>query len=117
MKVAFLANSFHLKMTKSSDFFIDLLRRAFDDVHVIPFMEAWSVVPRSTWDLLVVWMALVDPRELEAFGVPRVVLDYCIRVKQFKIFSLSTTFLNRRGYAALRTIYRMAKSLFKGIRK
>src|SRR5208283_607556 len=104
MRVAFLANSFHLNMTKSSDFFIELLRKAFGDVHVIPFKEAWAVIPKSKWDLLVVWMDLVPPKELEAFGVPRVVLvpmsdyspherEYWIRYKQFKIFSFSTTFL------------------------
>jgi hypothetical protein len=105
MRVAFLANSFHLTMTKSSDFFIELLRKAFDDVHVIPLKEAWAVIPRSKWDLLVVWMALVEPRELEAFGVPRVVLvpmsDYSphervfwTQYMQFNIFSLSATFLD-----------------------
>jgi len=105
MRVAFLANTFHLKMTKSSDFFIELLKRAFDDVHVISFKEAWSVIPRSKWDMLIVFMALVEPEELEAFGVPQVVLvpmtDYCphvreywIRYKQFKVFCLSTTLLS-----------------------
>ena len=110
MKVAFLANSFHLKTTKSSDFFIDLLRRAFDDVHVIPFKEAWSIIPKSKWDLLVVWMDLMEPKELEALGVPRVVLvpmfdnspherEFWIRYSRFKILSFSTTFLSElRGW-------------------
>ena len=104
MRVAFLANSFHLKMTKSSDFFIRLLNKAFDDVHVIPFSEAWTVIPRSNWDMIIVWMELVTPEELEAFGVRQVVLvpmsDYCpherdywVRYKQFKVFCLSTTLL------------------------
>jgi glycosyltransferase involved in cell wall biosynthesis len=104
MRVAFLANSFHLKMTRSSDFFIDFLRKAFDDVHVIPLSEAWAEIPRHKWDLLVVWMAIVKPEELEAFGIPRVVLvpmyDYCPHIREFwdkyrkfRVVCLSTTLL------------------------
>jgi hypothetical protein len=105
MRVAFLANSFHLKMTKSSDFFIDFLRRSFDELHVIPYKEAWVEIPKYKWDLLIVWMALVEPEELEAFGVPRVVLvpmyDYCphtrdywAKFKKFRVICLSKTLLD-----------------------
>jgi hypothetical protein len=74
MNVAFLANSFHLKKTKSADFFIDLLRASFGEVEVIPHSEAWVRLPRRRWDLIVVWQHRYPPEVLEAFGSDRVVL-------------------------------------------
>jgi Glycosyltransferase len=102
MRVAFLANSFHLKMTKSSDFFIEFLKGAFNEVQVIPLKEAWVEVPKRKWDMLVVFMALVPPQELEAFHVPRVALvpmydncphtlEFWEKYRQFKVVCLSKT--------------------------
>lgn len=102
LKVAFLANSFHLSTTKSSDFFIDLLRDSFGDVAVIPSKEAWAELPGKHWDLLIVWQRRYPPQELEAFGADRVVLlpmyDDCphdeafwSRYKKFKVFCFSST--------------------------
>ena len=74
MKVAFLANSFHLNKTKSADFFIDLLRENFGNVRVIPHKEAWAELPRHRWDLIVIWQHRYPPQEVEAFKADRVVL-------------------------------------------
>ena len=102
MNVAFLANSFHLKETKSADFFIDLLRAFFGAVEVIPHKEAWAKLPKRRWDLIVVWQHRYPPEELEAFGADRVVLvpmyddtpldeeSWC-KYKNFKIFCFSST--------------------------
>jgi len=102
MNVAFLANSFHLKKTKSADFFIDLLKTSFGSVEVIPHKEAWALLPRQKWDLIVVWQHRYPPEELEAFGADRVVLvpmyddtpqeeSYWAKYKNFKVFCFSST--------------------------
>jgi glycosyltransferase involved in cell wall biosynthesis len=74
LRAVFLANSFHLKRTKSSDFFISLMRETFDEVRVIPFKEAWAQIPGRRWDALVVFMGLMHRRELEALGIRNVLL-------------------------------------------
>ena len=102
MKVAFLANSFHLAKTHSSDFFIEMLRGFFGDVSVIPSKEAWAELPKKKWDLLIVWQKRYAPEELEAFGAGSVVLvpmyDDCphaeafwAKYKSFKVFCFSST--------------------------
>ena len=102
MNVAFLANSFHLKKTKSADFFIDLLRASFETVDVIPHKEAWAELPKRKWDLIVVWQHRYQPEELEAFGADRVVLvpmyddtpldeSFWRKYQNFKVFCFSST--------------------------
>lgn len=102
MKVAFLANSFHLKKTKSADFFIEFLRAHFESVTVIPHKEAWVELPGHAWDLIVVWQHRYEPGELEAFGADRVVLVpmyddtpldevFWRKYKDFKVFCFSST--------------------------
>jgi hypothetical protein len=102
MQVAFLANSFHLKKTKSANFFIDFLRAEFGNVVVVPHKEAWARLPKHAWDLLVVWQKCYTPEELEAFGAQRVVLVpmyddirldgvYWKKYKKFKVFCFSST--------------------------
>jgi len=102
MNVAFLANSFHLKRTHSSDFFINLLREAFGTVDVIPHKEAWAELPKRKRDLIVVWQHRYPPEVLEAFGADRVVLvpmyddtpldeAFWSKYRRFKVFCFSST--------------------------
>jgi glycosyltransferase involved in cell wall biosynthesis len=102
MNVAFLANSFHLKETKSADFFIALLGASFGQVKVIPHKEAWSELPKRRWNLIVVWQHRYRPEELEAFGAGSVVLvpmyddtpldeGFWRKYKSFKVFCFSST--------------------------
>ncbi len=102
MKTAFLAMSVHINRTRSSDFFIAILREFFGDVTVIPHERVWIDVPKTKWDLIVVWQARYTARELEAFGADRVVLvpmyddvpfdeAYWARYRQFKVFCFSST--------------------------
>lgn len=102
MKVAFLAMSNHIRITHSSDFFIETLRALFGDVTVILHERAWIEIPRTKWDLLIVYQKRYRPEELEAFGADRVVLvpmlddctldeSYWRRYKQFKVFCFSRT--------------------------
>lgn len=106
MKVAFLANSFHLQKTKSTDFLIDLLRDWFGSVTVIPHKEAWAQLPGTRWDLLVSFQHMWAPAELDAFGAARTVLvpmyDDCPKEKHqwdpylgFRILSFSRTLGDR----------------------
>jgi hypothetical protein len=74
VNVAFLANSFHLKKTKSVDFLIKILKRDFGEVTIVPHKEAWAELPKKKWGLLVVFQKKYSPQELEAFGAERVVL-------------------------------------------
>jgi hypothetical protein len=87
MRVAIVALSFHLNTTQSSGFFIDILRRSFDDFHVISDGDAWYEIPRLKPDILIVWQKIFSPAELECFGVKNIVLvpmyDACPHTKEF----------------------------------
>jgi Glycosyl transferases group 1 len=119
MKVAFLANSYHLAKTHSSQFFIDLLRNWFENVTVIPHEDAWTRMP-GRWDLVVVWQHWFGRTELEAFGSRSVVLvpmfDECpldfgfwSKYKGCKVLCFSQTLADRIepwGFECLRVSYR-----------
>jgi len=105
MNIAFLANSFHLTKTKSTDFLIDLLREWFGAVSVIPHKDAWARLPGTKWDLIVSFQHMWAPAELEAFGALRTVLvpmyDDCPKDRNawepylgFRILSFSSTLGN-----------------------
>ena len=100
MNVAFLANTYHLTKTRSSQFFIDLLREWFGEVAVVPNQDVWARLPGTRWDLIVVWQHQFRPEELEAFGAKSVVLapmyddcpndeDYWVRYRGFKVLCFS----------------------------
>lgn len=102
MNVAFLANTYHLTKTRSSQFFIDLLKTWFDEVVVVPHQDVWAKLPGTKWDLIVVWQHQFRPEELEAFGARSVVLvpmyddcpkdaDYWTRYRGFKVLCFSRT--------------------------
>jgi glycosyltransferase involved in cell wall biosynthesis len=89
-------------MTHSSDFFIDLLRKLYGNVYVMPHECAWLELPKRHWDLVVVWQRHYTPEELEAFGADRVVLvpmyddcpldeGYWKDYRAFKVFCFSST--------------------------
>ncbi|HUX43074.1 MAG TPA: glycosyltransferase [Rectinemataceae bacterium] len=87
MRVALVALAFHLENTKSSLFFINVLRSAFDDFHVVADGDAWYEIPRLKPDLLIVYQRLFSPEELECFGTRNVVLvpmyDACPHTEEF----------------------------------
>jgi glycosyltransferase involved in cell wall biosynthesis len=114
MRVAFLAHSFHLTYTKSTRFLIELLQRNFESVSVILHEDAWKVLPRSDWDLLVIFQKLYPAAELEAFGIPRVVLvpmwddcpkekEFWIRYSDFRVLCFSSTLKRMLDGWGLRT--------------
>jgi glycosyltransferase involved in cell wall biosynthesis len=119
MKVAFVALSFHLNNTRSSQFFIDILKASFDDLHVVPDVEAWFEIPRLKPDLLIVWQKIFAPAELECFGAKNIVLvpmyDACPHTEEFwapyrpyKVFCFSRSlygFLKELSFDALFSRY------------
>jgi len=102
MRVAFLANSFHLSKTKSADFFIDNLRRFYGEVTVIPHKEAWAQLPGHRWDMIVAWQRQYPAEELEAFHADRTIFvpmyddtpltrEHWEKYRNFKVFCFSST--------------------------
>lgn len=105
MNVAFLANTFHLTQTRSSQFFIDLLEEWFGAVSVIAHQDVWARLPGTRWDLIVAWQHLFSPQELEAFGAKNTVLvpmfddcpqdhEFWIRYRGFPVLCFSRTLAN-----------------------
>ena len=102
MRVALVALAFHLENTKSSLFFIDLLKKAFPDFHVVADVDAWYEIPRLRPELLIVYQRQFSPDELECFGAKNVVLvpmydacphtdDYWNRYRAYKVLCFSRT--------------------------
>ena len=105
MKVAFLANSYHLDKTRSSQFFIDLLIQWFGGVSVIAHQDAWQSLPGTRWDVLITWQHLFTPQELEAFGARNTILvpmyddcpkerEFWVTYRGFKVLCFSETLAN-----------------------
>ena len=116
MRAAFLANSFHLQKTRSSDFFIDIARTTFDEVVVITSKEAWARIPGHTWDALIVWQETIAPDELDAFGIRNITLvpmyDDCphergfwLRYLPYKVFCFSRALQASLDQWGLRTMH------------
>lgn len=120
MNVGFLANTYHLTKTRSSQFFIDLLELWFGKVQVVPHQDVWAHLPGKRWDLIVVWQHQFRPEELEAFGATSIVLvpmyddcpkkqDYWERYRGFKVVCFSKTLadlLEPWGLDCYRATYR-----------
>jgi len=72
MRILFSANSFHLNKTRSSLFFIDLLKGRFT-IDVVPHKDLFSVKNLSSYDVLVVWQHHFSPQLLKATQIPRII--------------------------------------------
>jgi len=124
MRVAFVVLAFHLEHTGSSSFFIDVLKGAYEDFHVVADGDAWYEIPRLKPDLLIVWQRIFSPEELECLGVRNVVLvpmyDACPHTEEFwngyrayKILCFSRAlheFLERRSFRTYHVHYCMEPS-------
>jgi len=121
MRVVFAALAFHLEHTGSSSFFIDVLKAAYEDFHVVTDGDAWYEIPRLKPDLLIVWQRMFPPEELEGFGVRNIVIvpmyDACPHTEEFweryrayKILCFSKAlhdFLERRSFRSFHVRYSM----------
>jgi hypothetical protein len=74
MNAAFVGHGFHLKYTKSSLFFIELLKQAWPNLKV--FAEEWSWVrlPRRRWDVVVFWQQMPSRLLLDTATIGHAVL-------------------------------------------
>ena len=103
MNVAFMGMGYHFGVTKSTDFFINLLREAFPGMVHFPHEETWLYLsPRKKWDVLICLQHIPAVWELEAIGARSVVLipmfDACPKdeafwapYKNYKVVAFSST--------------------------
>jgi hypothetical protein len=88
LNAAFVGVESHFVYTKSSAFFIEVLRERLGKVHVFPSDWRWIHLPlKKRWDLIVFWQHFPEPWEIEALGAGSIVLvpmlDNCPREKDF----------------------------------
>ena len=88
MNAAFIGVESHFVYTKSSAFFIEILRKNLGNVRVFPSDWRWIHLPlKKHWDLLVFWQHFPEPWELEALDAGSVVLvpmlDNCPKGEEF----------------------------------
>lgn len=80
---AFIGHGFHLKYTKSSDFFIELLKSELQPLKVLDSNWQEGVLPFGKWEHLVFWQHLPTPEflaDLDARSVTLVPMyDTCSR--------------------------------------
>ena len=74
MNVAFVGAELHFVYTRSSRFFIDLLRTTLGPVTVFTSEWRWIHLPRRRWDLVVFWQFLPERWELDCLDAANVVL-------------------------------------------
>lgn len=123
MKIAFVDLSFHINNTKSSQFFVDILK-PLGQVDLIPNEEAWRIIPKIKPDVLILWQFLMSPEQIDSYKVKNVViipmydacphtLDFWAPFKKYKFFCFSKTFydfLNSNGFKCLYSQYYMKPS-------
>ncbi len=73
MKTVFIALQFHLHKTRSSHFFISLLKKHIPDLTVVSCNDAWYEIPKIKPDTIVIWQYIYTPGEIDAFGAKNVV--------------------------------------------
>jgi len=88
MKIAFVGHGFHLKYTKSSLFFIDLMREAWPQLQVFAEEWSWARLPRrQPWDLVVFWQQMPNRVLLDSVAIRHPVLvpmdDDCPHDREF----------------------------------
>lgn len=100
MKALFLAMGTHLKNTRSSDFFTDILKTVYPDLQIIDSTYAWLKVPFIKPDIIFIWQEIFTPQEINCWGCKNVVIipmydacphtkDFWIQYKDFKVFCFS----------------------------
>lgn len=104
MTIAFVDLSFHINNTKSSQFFVDILK-PLGDVHLIPNEDAWRIIPKLKPDVLILWQFLMSPDQIDSYHVKNVIiipmydacpheLEFWTPFKKYKFFCFSKTFYN-----------------------
>uniref|UniRef100_UPI00298E6BF5 hypothetical protein n=1 Tax=Treponema sp. TaxID=166 RepID=UPI00298E6BF5 len=126
MVIAFVDMSFHIQNTKSSQFFIDMLK-PLGTVHHISNIDAWRVVPKLKPDVVIIWQLLPTPDEIDFWGCKNVVMipmydacpheiEFWNQYKKYKIFCFSKTLfdsLTAEGFNCFYSQYYIDPSLYR----
>ena len=105
MKTVFIALGFHLQNTKSSLFFIDILKQNIKDLYIVSENDAWYEIPRIKPENIIIWQAIFTPEEIDSWKAKTVTiipmydacphtLDFWGKYKKYKIFCFSKTLYN-----------------------
>lgn len=105
MKTVFIALNFHLTNTKSSLFFIDIIKSSIPDLIIVGANEAWYEIPRIKPDTIIIWQKIFSPEEIDSWMAKNVILipmfdacphtkEFWDKYKQYKIFCFSKTLYN-----------------------
>ena len=131
MRTAFIDLNFHLEQTKSSQFFIDLCRKHFDDFHLVGANEAWYTIPRLKPDTLILWQSMFKPEEIDSWKAKNIILipmlddvqltdEYWSKYKPYKIFCFCRKlydFLYKRGFSVFYSQYYMEPHFHKPLKE
>jgi len=83
----FFGHGYHLKFTKSSQFFLDIIKTAYPSLKIYDSRWAWAVLPSKSWDTVVFWQQFPDPALLSGLRANSVVLvpmyDDCPKTQEF----------------------------------
>lgn len=121
-KLVFIGMGFHFQNTKSSQFFIDILRQYFDNVETVSNDEAWRLIPKIKPDTIIIWQQIFTPEQIDFWNVKNVIiipmydacpvtLDFWMQYKKYKIFCFSKTLfsmLKENGFNCFHSQYYIA---------
>lgn len=116
MKTAFIALGFHLKHTKSSLFFIDILKNYIKDLYVVSDNDAWEEIPKIKPDNIIIWQTIFPPEEIDSWKAKTITiipmydacphtLDFWNKYKKYKVFCFSKTLYNLLKSNGFNTYY------------
>lgn len=127
MKTVFLALNFHLKNTKSSSFFIDILKANIPNFSIVNVNNAWHDIPRIKPETIIIWQHVFSQKEIDSWQAKNIIFipmyDACPHTEEFwnnyknyKIFCFSKTlydFLFERNFKVCYSQYYVKPSVQK----
>ena len=98
----FIGNPYHFKNTKSSQFFIEIVKKIIPDIQITDNIE---FIPKFNIHTLIIWQQLIDPEEIDFLHPKNVILvpmyDDCpleidgwLKYKKYKILCFSKYLYN-----------------------
>lgn len=119
MKTVFVALDFHLKNTKSSQFFIDILQENIPNLSIVSVSNAWYDIPRIKPDTIIIWQHIFTPQEIDCWKAKNVIIipmydacphteEFWNKYKKYKVFCFSKTlfsFLKERNFDTYHSQY------------
>lgn len=119
MSTVFVALNFHLQNTKSSLFFIDIVKQAIPDLIIVGANDAWYEIPKIKPETIIIWQKIFTPQEIDSWGAKNVIiipmydacphtLDFWNQYKKYKVFCFCKSlydFLTQNGFICLYSQY------------